>query len=73
MSIHIFPGIFIVAAKRTPFGKYGGKLRDVPACHMFAAAAKDALKDVHLDPVLVDSTIVGNVNFVRYFNGLTPS
>ncbi|XP_047536232.1 3-ketoacyl-CoA thiolase, mitochondrial-like [Vanessa atalanta] len=62
-------GIFVVGAKRTPFCKYGGSLRELPASHAFAAAAKDALNSGNLNPTLVDSTIVGNVNFLSQCDG----
>ncbi|XP_050352656.1 3-ketoacyl-CoA thiolase, mitochondrial-like [Nymphalis io] len=62
-------GIFVVGAKRTPFCKYGGSLRELPSSHAFAAAAKDALNSGNLNPSLVDSTIVGNVNFLSQCDG----
>lgn len=54
----------MVGAKRTPFCKYGGSLRELPASYAFAAAAKDALKTANFNSSLIDATIVGNVNFV---------
>ncbi|CAH2089124.1 unnamed protein product [Euphydryas editha] len=62
-------GIFVIGAKRTPFCKYGGSLRELPASHVYAAAAKEALNSGNLDPSLVDSTIVGNVNFLSQCDG----
>nr|XP_026493006.1 3-ketoacyl-CoA thiolase, mitochondrial-like [Vanessa tameamea] len=62
-------GIFVVGAKRTPFCKYGGSLRELPASQAFAAAAKDALNSGNLNPTLVDSTVVGNVNFLSQCDG----
>ncbi|XP_052743654.1 3-ketoacyl-CoA thiolase, mitochondrial isoform X2 [Bicyclus anynana] len=55
--------IFVVGAKRTPFCKHGGYLRELPASYTFAAAAKDALNAAKLNSNLVDCTVVGNVNF----------
>ncbi|KAM3959464.1 3-ketoacyl-CoA thiolase, mitochondrial [Aphomia sociella] len=62
-------GIFIIGAKRTPFCRYGGPLRDMQASHMFAAAAKNAIKSSNVDPTTVDTTIVGNVNFLSQCDG----
>lgn len=54
-------GVFIVAAKRTAFGTYGGKLKDVSATTLQEVAAKGALDAVKLDPKLVGSVVFGNV------------
>lgn len=64
-NISNISAIFIIGAKRTPFCKYGGPLRELPASHVFAAAAKEAISSANVDPSLIDNTIVGNVNFVR--------
>ncbi|KAG0265591.1 3-ketoacyl-CoA thiolase, mitochondrial, partial [Linnemannia exigua] len=52
--------VFIVAAKRTPFGAFGGKLKDYTASELGAFASKAALADVGKQ-VPIDSVIVGNV------------
>ncbi|KAG9071827.1 3-ketoacyl-CoA thiolase, mitochondrial [Linnemannia hyalina] len=52
--------VFIVAAKRTPFGAFGGKLKDYSAAELGAFASKAALADVGKQ-VPIDSVIVGNV------------
>lgn len=57
----------MIGAKRTPFCKYGGSLRELPASHVFAAAAKDAINSGNLNPSLIDSTVVGNVHFVSIY------
>ncbi|CAH0724155.1 unnamed protein product, partial [Brenthis ino] len=62
-------GIFVVGAKRTPFCKYGGSLRELPASYAYAATAKDALNSANLDAILIDATIVGNVNFLSQCDG----
>ncbi|XP_075981392.1 3-ketoacyl-CoA thiolase, mitochondrial-like [Anticarsia gemmatalis] len=61
--------IFIIGAKRTPFCSYGGSLRELPASHAFAAAAKDAIQAANLDPSYIDNTVVGNVNFLSQCDG----
>lgn len=54
-------GVFIVAAKRTPFGTYGGVLRDHSATDLAEHAAKAALSAGGIAPELVNSVIMGNV------------
>ncbi|XP_051901008.1 3-ketoacyl-CoA thiolase, mitochondrial [Pristis pectinata] len=54
-------GIFIVAAKRTPFGTYGGKLKDYSATYLATHAAKAALAAGRVSHELVDSIVVGSV------------
>ncbi|KAI5636498.1 acetyl-CoA acetyltransferase [Phthorimaea operculella] len=62
-------GLFVVGAKRTPFCKHGGPLRELPASHAFAAAAKDAIRSANVDPNTIDNTNVGNVNFLSQCDG----
>uniref|UniRef100_A0A8C9A5Z7 Acetyl-CoA acyltransferase 2 n=1 Tax=Prolemur simus TaxID=1328070 RepID=A0A8C9A5Z7_PROSS len=54
-------GVFIVAAKRTPFGTYGGLLKDFTATDLAEFAAKAALSAGKVPPETVDSVVVGNV------------
>ncbi|XP_053557077.1 3-ketoacyl-CoA thiolase, mitochondrial [Bombina bombina] len=54
-------GIFVVAAKRTPFGTYGGLLKDHSATDLGEIAAKAALAAGNVSPEIVDSVIFGNV------------
>lgn len=54
-------GIFIVAAKRTPFGTYGGKFAKTSATELQVVAAKAALAAGNVDPKIVDSVVIGNV------------
>ncbi|KAL1462303.1 hypothetical protein WDU94_014147 [Cyamophila willieti] len=54
-------GIFIVAAKRTPFGTYGGKLAKTSATQLQTIAAKAALAEGKVNPEIIDSVVVGNV------------
>jgi len=53
--------VFIVAAKRTPFGTYGGKLVQKTATELQVVACEAALSSGGVNPELIDSTIVGNV------------
>ncbi|XP_059102451.1 3-ketoacyl-CoA thiolase, mitochondrial [Peromyscus eremicus] len=54
-------GVFIVAAKRTPFGAYGGLLKDFSAIDLTEFAAKAALAAGKVPPETIDSVVVGNV------------
>lgn len=54
-------GVFIVAAKRTPFGTYGGLLKDFSATDLTEHAARAALAAGKVPPEIVDSVVVGNV------------
>ncbi len=53
--------IFVVAAKRTPFGTFGGALKDMTPTDLQVHASKAALEAAKLDPALVDSVCIGNV------------
>lgn len=59
-------GVFIVAAKRTPFGTYGGVLKDYSATDLAEHAAKSALVAANVAPQLVNSVIMGNVMQVSF-------
>ena len=54
-------GIFIVGAKRTAFGTFGGKLANKTCVDLQEIAAKAALSAANVNPELVDSVIIGNV------------
>lgn len=53
--------VFVVAAKRTPFGTFGGKLKGISAIDLCKVAATAALQAGKVPPEAVDSVIVGNV------------
>jgi len=53
--------IVIVAAKRTPFGTFGGSLRGLTATELGVHAANATLAQVGADPADVDHVIYGNV------------
>ena len=46
-------GVFIVAAKRTPFGTYGGKFVKTSSTELQIVAAKAALAAGNVDPKIV--------------------
>ncbi|XP_012269616.1 3-ketoacyl-CoA thiolase, mitochondrial [Athalia rosae] len=54
-------GIFIVAAKRTPFGTLGGKFVNKSATDLQEVAAKAAIAAGGLKPEQIDSVVIGNV------------
>jgi acetyl-CoA C-acetyltransferase len=51
----------IVAAVRTPFGRLGGGLAQVPATELGATAIRAALERARIEPEAVDYTIMGQV------------
>lgn len=53
--------IVIVAGKRTPFGAFGGSLKDVTATDLGVVAAKATLEQVGLPAENVDHVVFGNV------------
>jgi len=57
----ILKGIYIVAAKRTAFGKFGGKLKDLSATDLQVIANKAAIEQSKLSADKIDSVIVGNI------------
>nr|VZI28129.1 unnamed protein product [Spirometra erinaceieuropaei] len=54
-------GIFIVAAKRTPFGAFGGKLANQSCTDLAEHASRVCLAESRLPPSAIDSVIFGNV------------
>ncbi len=53
--------VYLVAAKRTPFGAFGGSFKDLTAIDLQVVAAKAALEAGGIDPGAVDHVVVGNV------------
>jgi len=53
--------VYIVAARRTAFGAFGGKFRDVSAIELGKKSTIAVLEDAKLDPSHVKSVIFGNV------------
>lgn len=54
-------GVFVVGAKRTPFGTFGGKLKGITATHLGAIASKAALESANVKPEQVNSVNFGCV------------
>jgi acetyl-CoA C-acetyltransferase len=57
--------VVIVSGIRTPIGRYGGALRDVPVYKFTSLVLNEAVNRAKIDPVLVDDVIMGQ----SYQNG----
>lgn len=53
--------VFIVAAKRTAIGKFGGSLAGFSPSDMGSIVIKQILQDTSIDPSVIDEVIVGNI------------
>jgi len=53
--------VWIVGAKRTAFGTFGGTLKDLTATDLAVEAAKAALAQANADPSTVEQVVFGNV------------
>lgn len=53
--------IYIVAAKRTAIGKFGGSLSTLSAAEIAAVVIKNILEETQVDPSKLDEVIVGNI------------
>lgn len=51
----------IVGGIRTAIGKFGGSLREVNAEHLLAYCFRHVIKKSHIDPVIIDEVIAGNI------------
>eukprot|EP00978_Attheya_sp_CCMP212_P000609 scaffold1181_cov57-Attheya_sp.AAC.1 len=54
-------GVFIVAAKRTPFGAFGGSLKNLSATELGVVSTQAAFEASGINPELVDGVYFGNV------------
>lgn len=55
-------GIFLVAAKRTPFGSFGGSLKAITPTELGVISTKAALAAGKVDPSIIDAVYFGNIN-----------
>jgi acetyl-CoA acetyltransferase len=53
--------IVIVSAKRTPFGAFGGTLKNFSPTDLGVAASQASIKQAGVDPALVDHVVFGHV------------
>jgi acetyl-CoA C-acetyltransferase len=54
------PAVYILAAARTPIGKFGGSLASLTAADMGVVAAKAAMERAQVQPQQIEETIFGN-------------
>ncbi|KAG5673107.1 hypothetical protein PVAND_003181 [Polypedilum vanderplanki] len=54
-------GVFIVSARRTAFGTFGGTFKTTTPTAMQTVAAQAALKDAGVSPDKVDTVVIGNI------------
>ena len=55
------PEIFILSARRTAIGTFGGALKDMPPCDLASTAVKAALIDSHVEAERIGHVVMGNV------------
>ncbi len=53
--------VYIIAAKRTAIGKFGGSLQSVSAVELASTVMKNILEETKINPSDLDEVIVGNV------------
>jgi acetyl-CoA C-acetyltransferase len=63
--------VVAISAIRTPMGRFGGTLKDVPAYDLGGTAIKAAVEKAAIDPETVDEVIVGHCR--QAGNGPNPS
>jgi acetyl-CoA C-acetyltransferase len=62
--------VFIVAAKRTAVGKFGGTVAGVSAADLGATVIKNILEETKIDPSKIDEVIVGNILSAGHKQGI---
>lgn len=60
-SLFRIEGVFIVGAKRTAFGTFGGTLKNTTATQLQTHACKATLEAAGVRPDQVDTVVIGNV------------
>ena len=53
--------VLILGGARTPFGSFGGSLKDIDSTQLGVIASKEALKRSNVEAKEIDLTVVGNV------------
>jgi acetyl-CoA C-acetyltransferase/acetyl-CoA acyltransferase 2 len=61
MSLNTGSRVFLVHGKRTPFGKFGGSLKDITPVDLAVYAAKATLEESGIKPEQIDQVLLGNV------------
>lgn len=62
MAAKVLKDVFVIAAKRTPFGSMGGTLSGMSPTDLGVVSTVAALKSIDLDPKLVGDVVFGNVS-----------
>ena len=63
--------VVIVSACRTPIGKFGGTLKDIPATELGTIVIKEAIHRAGITPDMVEEVYMGNV--IQAGNGQNPA
>lgn len=53
--------VFLIQGKRTPFGKFGGSLKDITPVDLAVLASKALIFEIKLDASKIDEVLLGNV------------
>lgn len=53
--------VYLVHGKRTPFGKFGGSLKDITPVDLAVHASKALISEIKLDASKIDQVLLGNV------------
>jgi acetyl-CoA C-acetyltransferase len=53
--------VVVLSAARTAIGTYGGSLKDIPPCDLAAAAVREVVKRVGIQPEHVGHSVFGNI------------
>ncbi|MFZ7102470.1 MAG: thiolase family protein [Peptococcaceae bacterium] len=64
--------IVCISASRTPFGKFGGSMKDIDIYDLGALAMRNALEKINLDPALIDEVWWGNGDTSSTKDPFTP-
>ena len=64
--------IVCVSAVRTPFGRFGGSMKDLDIYDLGAIAMKNAMEKIKLDPNLIDEVWWGNGDTTNCKDPFTP-
>lgn len=64
--------IVCISAVRTPFGRFGGSMRDIDIYDLGAIAMKNALDRINLDPALIDEVWWGSGDTTNCKDPYTP-
>ncbi|SHI26913.1 thiolase family protein [Desulfosporosinus lacus] len=64
--------IVCVSAVRTPFGKFGGSMKDIDIYDLGAIAMRNSMERINLDPALIDEVWWGNGDTSSTKDPFTP-